>query len=250
MKKLLTLVLGLGLFSAGFSLKTAAKEVKTTKFEQSGNVNKKEKYGFQLDYCFKNAGMEKNFGKQENPAKKDYENFKLAEMPNKTNVNHALALYVMLKKTLRESLNEDVKKDLEFKLQNLVLFNFVIFKNLGVLGTTSWLGICSKKELLEYEKILKLENLKKVKIDKNKLDEAKKEIVLILNEAIKTYEEGEDAVEYDANEAKYFIENYKNKIRNIKNAKLKDVKKAAEDMKLCRLRIEKPSVGDEFSYFA
>ena len=120
-KKILPIVLGIGLLNGCFGLTIAAKPPKTTKVEE---LKQEEKFVLYFDYCFKNLGMEKYFGNLKNPAKFKGDFSKLKVL-NKSDVNNALALFIMIREVLlSESAIKTLKEDLEFKLVNLVVFNF------------------------------------------------------------------------------------------------------------------------------
>lgn len=171
--------------------------------------------------------MEKNFGKQENPAKFAGDFSKLKVL-NKSDVNHALALFIMIREALlSESAIKTLKEDLEFKLVNLVVFNFYGEK-IGVLGTSASPGTLSKKEVNEFKRILTKKNLREVKITAEKLKKAKKYIISKL---------------------KGVTLNYNDCVKEIENAKLEDVKKAAKDFEDCKLRVEKVFPGKNLEYF-
>ncbi len=248
-KKILPIVLGIGLLNGCFGLTIAAKPPKATKVEQNSKENKKVNYayGFQFDYCFKNAGMEKNYGKQENPAKFKGDFSKLKVL-NKSDVNNALALFIMVREALlSESKNNNILKHffehLDGNLVNLVTFNFIMYKRIHTSGTSASPGILSKKEVNELKRILTKEKLREVKITAEKLEEAKKIIISNLKEAFKTFT--------DMGILKNGVTlNYKDRVKEVENAKLEDVKKAAKDFEDCKLRIKKvPDLKKPFGLF-
>ena len=231
-KKLLPIVLGIALLNGCFGLTIAAKAVKV---EQKSKENKKVNYayGFQFDYCFKNAGMEKNYGKQENPARVSGE-FDENEIFNKTNVNHALALTIMARELIGKIKDEKIKKSEDFYV-GLLAEDILIapYKKIQVLGTTEgFYGVngLTKKQLNEFKRVLTKENFKKVEITKEKLEKVIKHAISMLKKRITEFEKTKDI---------NLVRNLKNHIKEIKNAKLEDVKKAAKDFADCKMRIDK-----------
>lgn len=220
---MLPIVLGIGLLNGCFGLTIAAKPPKTTKVEE---LKQEEKFVLYFDYYFKNLGMEKYFGNLKNPAKFKGDFSKLKVL-NKSDVNNALALFIMIREVLSESAIKTLKEDLEFKLVNLVVFNFYGEK-IGVLGTSASPGTLSKKEVNEFKRILTKENLRKVEITAKKLKKAK---------------------EYIISKLEGVTLNYNDRVKEIKNAKLEDVKNAAKDFADCKLRIEKVFPGKNLEYF-
>ncbi len=254
--KILPIIFSFGLLFGSFGLTGAAKPQKITKVEQNSkvkNVNKDNKkikknvkasekanyaYGFQFDYCFKNAGMEKNYGKQENPAKESGE-FDENKIFNKTNVNHALALTIMARELIGKIKDEGIKKSEDFYVELLGGANLIApFKKIQVYGTTEGFygkdGL-TKGQINEFERVLTKENFKKVEITKEKLEQVKKWIIPILEEGSKGYEKTKNT---DSNYVNY-ARNLKNHIKEIRDAKLEDVKKAAKNFADCKMRIDK-----------
>ena len=187
----------------------AAKAPKAVKVEQKSKVKKKEDYayGFQFDYYFKNAGMEKDFGKQENPEKENGE-FDENKIFNKTNVNHVLALTVMARELIGKIKDEEIKKSEDFYVELLGGANLIApFKKIFAYGTSfgEIMGL-TKGQINEFERVLTKENFKKVEITKEKLEQVKKWIIPILEEGSKGNEK-----------TKNTDSNYVNYAKNLKN---------------------------------
>ncbi len=234
-KKILPIILVIGLLNGCFGLTIAAKAPKATKVEQKSKENKKVNYayGFQFDYCFKNAGMEKDFGKQENPARVSGK-FDENKIFNKTDVKDALAFAIMSTELIRKIKDKTIKKNEDHYLDLLAESNLTApLKKIQVLGTTEGIygndGL-TKEQLNKFKKVLTKENFKKVEITKEKLEKVVKHVIPILEKRIMQFKKTKDT---------NLARNLKNHIKEIKNAKLEDVKKAARNFADCKMRIEK-----------
>ncbi len=249
-KKILAIVLGIGLLNGCFGLNLFAKV--------EGSKLREKRYGIVLDYYFKKSGMDySKFKKQKDPTWSPTDSFNPETIeeknkPTKENVANLLAFYLMFSGNLNNFKKTNfINKKSKKRLNESVLNIFILLPCL--IGTTTEDCILNEDEMKWIKKNLTKQSLRKVKITEEMLKKAKDVIVkfmdslspfpieksnlnklkeLVKRRELKIYFEGEGkkktnlqrkTIEKNANK---YIENLEKIKSFVLNSKLEDVKKA------------------------